>query len=117
MPVTGALRNHTPHPLVVELDGRVRLVLAPQPPTPRAVVSREPDGILRTPAGPVRLTRTATTGQVVDLPPPLPGVLLVVARAVAEAAGRDDLAFPDELVRDPDGNVVACRALGRVRRA
>ena len=52
-----------------------------------------------------------------DLPDPVPGVLLIVSRMVAEhTAGRDDLVFPDDLVRDESGAVTGCRRLGRTVR-
>jgi hypothetical protein len=54
-------------------------------------------------------------GQVVDLPEPQDDTLYIVSRAVAEAArDRDDLVVPDNVIRDDQGRVIACRALARV---
>lgn len=110
------LRNHTPHPVTVLLADGTALDLPPQPPTPRYAVRRDADGTVETALGTVRLTRTDLVGSVTDVPPPAAGVLRIVARVVVEALpGRPDLVFPDDLVRDADGRVIACRALGRVR--
>ena len=111
------LRNHTPHPVTLVLADGSTAELAPSPPTPRCVVRRVPDGRAETARGLVPLTRTDLTGTVTDEPPDTPGVLRIVARGVVEALpDRGDLVFPDDLVRDEHGRVVACRALGRVRR-
>jgi hypothetical protein len=49
------------------------------------------------------------------LPDPEPDCLFIVSRMVAEAAAhRDDLVFPDDLVRDEFGAVVGCRRLSRI---
>lgn len=107
------VRNHTPHPVRIELSGGAALDLPPVAPAPRLVVTRTEAGVLGTPHGDIRLTRTESAGRVVDLPDPVDGQVLVVARAVAEACrDRSDLVFPDELVRDGAGRVVGCRALG-----
>lgn len=87
-------------------------MLDPVGPVPRLGVTRS-CRTLNTVAGAVPLNLTATTGTVVELPAAHPRVVLVVARAVAETAvDRTDLVFPDDLVRDDAGNVLACRALG-----
>ena len=88
-------------------------MLVPVGQVPRLVVDRRRCGTLDTPDGPVALTVATTTGAVSVLPDHRDGVVLVVARAVAD---RDDLVFPDDLVRDGPCRVVGCRALGRVRR-
>lgn len=60
-------------------------------------------------------------GQVVTidpaLPDPVPGTVHIVARVVAaQAPERDDLVWPDDLIRDDQGRVVGCRALGAAAR-
>ena len=108
------LHNHTPHPVVLLLEGREPVELPARTPTPHCPVTRTTDGTLDTTHGPVPLTRTTLADHVVDLPPLTPGVLFIVARTVAEACpDRSDLLFPDDLVRDEHGRVVGCRALGR----
>lgn len=112
------LSNHTPHPITVVLVDGTQVRLPSCPPIPRYTVERSPDGVVETVHGRVPLTRTQATGAVIDLPPVTPGVLRIVARGVAEALPeRADLAFPDDLVRDDDGRVLACRALGRIATA
>jgi hypothetical protein len=54
------------------------------------------------------------TDEVQDLPPPRPGVWLVVSRTVAAACPeRRDLVFPYREVRDHAGRIIGCAALGR----
>jgi len=54
-------------------------------------------------------------GAVRGLPPREPDTLLVVSRVIAEALpARDDLVFPDGLVRDACGVVVGARILATV---
>lgn len=66
-------------------------------------------GSLTLPVNQVRL------GQVTGLPDPEPGTIYIVSRLVAEACrDRDDLFIVDDLVRDPEGRVVGCRALARI---
>lgn len=100
--------NCTPHVLsIVRADGSV-LILAPSGVVPRVSATQTPvndvDGI----------TVTVTTyGDVVDLPPLLPGVWRVVSRMVLSVSGRCDLLAPGDLIRGPDGQPVGCRGLSR----
>lgn len=107
--MTTKLRNLTPHSVTLHrTDGSVETI-QPEGLVPRAEMETVQTGTL---AGvPVRITRPS---RVVDLPPPEEGTMLIVSRVVASAApDRDDLVFPDELVRDDQGRVVGCRAFGR----
>jgi hypothetical protein len=53
--------------------------------------------------------------KLVNLPDPEPSRLIIVERMVAEAAShRNDLVFPDDLVRDENGVVESCRRLSRI---
>ncbi|SDH48491.1 hypothetical protein SAMN05216377_12345 [Pseudonocardia oroxyli] len=108
------LRNHTPHSVTVVLvDGRRVDIPATDPPA-RCEVDRATSGTLETTVGVVPLNVTRRRQRVVDLPPRTPGVLLIVASAVAAACPeRDDLVFPDEQARDEAGLVIECHALGR----
>jgi len=109
-----SLRNLTPH--AVRLIGDTGAVeLSPDGPPARLVLAADvADGHVEVDGVTIPLVRTAATTTLVGLPDPAPGVLLVVARPVAEAAAlRDDLVYPHRTVRDADGNVVGCRALGR----
>ena len=53
--------------------------------------------------------------QVVGLPAPAEGVVYVVSRIVLDAVRRSraDVYAPFDFVRDDDGDLVGCRALGR----
>jgi hypothetical protein len=54
-------------------------------------------------------------GEVTGLPDPEPGVLLLVSQMVCAALpGRNDLVYPDDIVRDAAGQVICCRALAQV---
>ena len=118
--------NLTPHPLVLEIEDKRGT---------EGVILRTIDssGIARcesteteigTFAG-LPIVRT-TFGAVVGLPAPEPGVAYVVSSITAQAVeaasswdgdvhyGRDDVYVPARPVRDGQGRIVACRALGRI---
>lgn len=106
--------NLTPH--VVRLVGEAATVeLVPAGPPARVVLRPDlDDGAVR--IGPllVPLKRTAASPTVTGVPERRPGVLLIVARPVAEALpARDDLVYPHDTVRDSSGVVVGCRSLAR----
>jgi hypothetical protein len=108
------VRNLTPHPIHLVGESRT-VVLPPSGPPARLVLAPDlPDGSVLIEGLSIPLVRTAATPIVVDLPDPEPGVLLIVARPVADAlTDRKDLAYPHRAVRDEHGVVVGCRALGR----
>jgi hypothetical protein len=60
-------------------------------------------------------------GDIIDLPEPQEGVGYIVSSLVAsniQVRGiRDDLYFPAKPVRDKDGNVTSCMALGKFTKA
>jgi hypothetical protein len=101
--------NKTPHVLNIIIgDGSVRAI-APTLPTPRVSTKRvalDPvDGI---PVDGVEF------GEVVDLPAPVDGVVLIVSGLTASAVkGRTDLLVVGEAVRDADGVTVGCKGLSR----
>lgn len=106
------LVNLTPHPVSIQpVDGPVFELPTAGPPA-RVVVSLDDLGTITTGGLQVRVTRTPSEGDVVGLPEPVQGRYLVVSRVVASACPhRDDLLFPDELIRDQDGKVIGCAAL------
>ena len=59
---------------------------------------------------------TATKfGEVEGLPEPQDGIIYIVSNLVAQAVpDREDVFFPDDIVRDEHGNVIGCRALGKI---
>lgn len=60
--------------------------------------------------------RRVSYGEIEGLPPREEGTFFVVSAVVAMAAakaGREDVLFPHELVRDSQGRIVGARALAR----
>ncbi len=54
-------------------------------------------------------------GEVEGLPAPEKGTIYIVSNLVAQAVPeREDVFFPDDVVRDENGNVIGCRALGKI---
>lgn len=133
---TVRLVNLTPHPITLQLvDGAGQhfpVTLPPDGRVPRVEVFRDQVAVLGytptpdsyrvldqagDPADLIIPVRQTSTGAITGLPDPEPGVLYIVSRMVAEAAPeREDLVFPDELLRDGEGRVVACTSLGRIWR-
>ena len=110
------LINLTPHPLtIVGADGEILLNRAPDGPMARCAEDRAEVGTVDLPGGAQVPLRVVGFGVVTGLPTPRDGVLYVVSRATAEAAGRDDVVYPDEQVRDADGRIIGCRALARAK--
>jgi len=108
------LRNLTSHP--VDIHGETaHLTLPPEAnATPRIIETSTARGTVDLNGLTVPLLQV-TASHVSGLPAPEQGILLVVARVVAEAAPeRDDLVVPYEPVRDPQGAVVGCRSLARI---
>lgn len=107
------LVNLTLHPVVlVEQDGAVLLDQAPDGRVARRAETRRDIGAVTLPGGATVPLREVAFGDVTDLPAPRAGVLYVVSRATAEAAaGRPDVVYPDERVKDDAGRIIGCRAL------
>lgn len=59
---------------------------------------------------------TATKFGVVEgLPEPEEDTIYIVSNLVAQAVPhREDVFFPDDIVRDEQGNIIGCRALGKI---
>jgi hypothetical protein len=109
--------NLTPH--VIRLIGDTATVeLPPAGPAARVVLLPDRhDGQIRIGSLLVPLKQTAASAEVTGLPEQRLGVLLIVARPVAEALPqRDDLLYPHDTIRDANGTVTGCRSLGRVTR-
>ncbi|WP_235925197.1 hypothetical protein [Actinomyces marmotae] len=126
-PVT--LINLTPHDVVVDPgDGTTPVRFPASGMVPRLLLS-EPSRQALTVVDPARPDDpdaavalplvVGATWQGIDppLPDARPGVLYVTSRVVAEHyPDRTDLVWPDDLVRDADGQVVAARRLACARR-
>jgi hypothetical protein len=62
----------------------------------------------------VPITKTKF-GEVEGLPEPQKDTIYIVSNLVAQAVpDREDVFFPDDIVRDEHGNVIGCRALGKI---
>ena len=58
---------------------------------------------------------SAKFGEVEGLPAPEKGTIYIVSNLVAQAVpDREDVFFPDDVVRDENGNIIGCRALGKI---
>lgn len=121
-----AILNLTPHEVVIDLgDGEVlrfpgarrvpRLILGDG--ESRSLRVRQPHDPTVTSEVPLVVGETLL-GVKPPLPPPRDGTLLVTSRVVAEHhPERDDLVWPDDLIRDGAGRVIAARRLGCLAQA
>ena len=119
------LVNLTPHDVVLDLGGGETLRIPAAGVVPRLLLSEGRQEHLRV-ADPARPGDGAAVRDVplavgaawlgIDppLPDPRPGTVYVTSRVVAEHfPERTDLVWPDDLVRDADGQVVAARRLAK----
>lgn len=107
--------NLTPHPVEVTVGGEsTRLDVA----GPAARVTETASPLTTVDSGGVRIPIvSAVACEVVHLPTPRAGTVLIVSRAVAAACpDRLDLVVPFDEIRDARGRVVGCRALARLSR-
>lgn len=106
--------NLTPHAVTLIVDDGTAVI---PPGGTVARVTLMPDwalGTVEVDGFTVPVVGTASTGQVTGLPELTSGVLLVVARQVAQALpDRHDLVCPHNLVRDEAGVVIGCRSLAQ----
>ena len=105
--------NLTPHDVILRCsDGSQTVLLRSENPA-RVEVRHFQTGTVMIDGCPIPLV-DVTASHVADLPARRPGTGYLVSRMVAEALpGRRDLFFPEDLVRDQDGNVIGCEKLGR----
>jgi hypothetical protein len=104
-----SLLNLTPHPLTLRGENGT-LEVPPSGQIARLAVTRTACAPVTVDGVTLPITRP-TMGDIVGLPAPEPGVILVVSALVAEAAGRGDVMSPGELIRDGSGAVVGARGL------
>ena len=102
--------NLTPHPIsIIRMDEGITMEL-PSEGSARVATSSIRVGEINN----VPVNRRQF-GEVTGLPDPVDGVVLLVSRIVAEAAGdRDDLIMVDETIRDQDGRIVGAAAFSRL---
>ena len=118
------LVNLTPHDVVLDLGAGKQLRIPASGVVPRLVLSggrletlhvvdpsRPEDSPTATHAVPL-VVGTVLHGVDPPLPDPRPGTVYITSRTLAEHfAERADLVWPDDLVRDAQGRVVAARRL------
>lgn len=104
------LVNCTPHPLtLIRTDGS-RLILPKGEIVPRLTQSTVDIGSIDG----IRLTETVF-GETTNLPEPQDNTVYIVSRLVLSANPyRQDLAVPNDLVRDENGQIIGCESLAMV---
>lgn len=111
--------NLTPHPLVIYDDSGITdaaHILGQWPPT--GTMARLPERIVPIPPITTDQGVMPTMGVSYDegiegLPEPQEGTVFVVSRVLAAEVPRPDVYFPFGEVRDADGRIIGCRALGQ----
>ena len=102
--------NLTPHPLQIErTDGTVASIPATGQ-VARLAVAREARNAVKTMVGEFAVF-APQLGEIEGLPDPQAGKIYVVSALVADAAKRQDVFSPGELLRDTDGKIVGARGL------
>lgn len=107
--------NLTPHAITIR--GVVQdTVIPPSGTVARIETEPAPEGDGLVLLGPVTtFIKGYRYTKVVNLPDPEPGTLYLVSLPTAQAVpGRDDVVAPGPLIRDENGNPVACDGLIRV---
>lgn len=104
--------NLTPHAVAVSAPQHPTVTFPPAGPVARVrEVIGEPV-IVTTPGGEAPIVPVRYAVAVDDLPEPADGVLHLVSRVTAAAVPRPDLVFPQGEIRDGEGRIVGCLALG-----
>lgn len=107
--------NLTPHPLYVKTMGGEYVTIPPSGDVARVTYDRFPPEQTNIGGHEVSVAVAGQPRVIVGLPEPEDGVVLIVAKAVSDAApaGRGDLLSPGRLLRDEDGTVIGCDGLTR----
>lgn len=103
--------NLTPHTIHIMPDGPDgQITTIPSSGEARAQTTREKAGTING----IQVYRTRF-GAVEGLPESQEGTTYIVSSITAQAVPhRDDVFIPDDIVRDEQGRVIGCRALGRI---
>lgn len=114
--MTTIYRNLTPHALYVKaLDGAYITIAPDERGAARVVYDRLPPEQTNIAGHEVQISVAGSPREIVGLPEPEEDVILIVAKAVSDAApaSRGDLMSPGRLLRDEDGTVTGCDGLTR----
>lgn len=116
MTVETIYRNLTPHALYVKaLDGTYITIAPDERGAARVIYDRLSPEQCRIGGHEVAVVVAGAPREIIGLPEPEEGVVLIVAKAVSDAAPawRGDLISPGRLIRDEDGTVIGCDGLTR----
>lgn len=114
--MTMIYRNLTPHALKVRtLDGTYITIVPDKRGAARVVYDRLPPEQITIDGHEVAVAVAGAPREIIGLPEAEEGVVLIVAKAVSDAAPawRGDLMSPGRLIRDEDGTVIGCDGLTR----
>lgn len=108
--------NLTPHPLFIKAQDGEYITIPPSPDgAARVIYDRLPPERTDIAGHEIAVAVAGAPREIIGLPDPEEGVVLIVAKAVADAAPRHrgDLMSPGRLIRDEDGTVIGCDGLTR----
>lgn len=107
--------NLTPHPLNIRaLNGACVTIAPDERGAPRVVYDRLPPEQVQIAGHEISVAVAGAPREIIGLPEPEEGVVLIVAKAVSDAApNRGDLMSPGRLLRDAEGKVIGCDGLTR----
>nr|DAW01340.1 MAG TPA: hypothetical protein [Caudoviricetes sp.] len=108
--------NLTPHALKVRtLDGSTITIAPDERGAARVIYDRFPPEHVRIDGHEISVSVAGAPREIIGLPDAEPGVVLIVAKAVSDAAPayRGDLMSPGKLIRNEDGTVIGCDGLTR----
>lgn len=106
--------NMTPHAVNWIDQSGVSWVFPPSGEVARIAATTERCGTLNVTNFDVRVPLSSTVFGESNVPDPEEGVTLIVSRMVVAAhPEREDLVFPNEIVRNEAGQVVGCRSFSR----
>lgn len=107
--------NLTPHALYVKTVDGEYITIPPSGDVARVIYDRLPPEQTNIAGHEIAVAVAGSPREIVGLPDPEEGVVLIVAKAVVDASPRHrgDLMSPGRLIRDEDGNVVGCDGLTR----
>lgn len=105
--------NLTPHDVTVRSDDGTAITFEATGQVTRLGEIITGVDTLETSHGSIGLRDIHYDDDISNLPEPSPEVLYLVSRVTAAASDRQDLVFPHDEIRDSDGQIIGCRALGR----
>lgn len=110
-----AYLNLTPHALYVKAQDGDYVTIPPSGDVARVIYDRFPPEQTNIGGHEIAVAVAGSPREIIGLPDPEEGVVLIVAMAVAASAPahRGDLMSPGKLIRDEDGTVIGCDGLTR----